>query len=214
MKIIDLTHALTDDISVFNAQEHPTITVAATKERDGFAQKHLSLYSHNGTHMDAPFHVIDDGVTADRMPVTQFFGKAIAIDCRGVDGREIPMEILEKHEDRLSNSDFVLLNTGWDARWKKTSYVEDFPVLTSEAANYLKQFHLKGVGVDAISVDPVESTQIPVHHILLGAEMILIENLTNLHLLGESEFYFSAFPLKIAAADGSPVRAVAIFMGS
>jgi kynurenine formamidase len=210
MKITDLTHTITDDISVFSATEHPKITVAAEKEKDGYSQKHISIYSHNGTHMDAPFHILKDGVTADEMPVESFFGKACVADFSGISAREISLEAIKTKEKEMKESDFLLIHTGWDKKWKTDDYSDGFPVLSVEAANYLTNFNLKGVGVDAISVDTIDSAEMPVHHALLGAGMILIENLTNLSELPESGVYFSAFPLKIKEADGSPIRAVAI----
>lgn len=113
-------------------------------------------------------------------------------------------------EARIKDSDFLLIHTGWDKKWKTDDYSGSFPVLSVAAANYLTSLNLKGVGVDAISVDPIDSSEMPVHHALLGAGMILAENLKNLSELPESGFYFSAFPLKIKEADGSPIRAVAI----
>jgi kynurenine formamidase len=68
---------------------------------------------------------------------------------------------------------------------------------------------LKGVGFDAISPDPVDSTDLPVHRVLMNAEMVLIENLNGLERLPSSRFMFSCFPLAFTDADGSPVRAVA-----
>ena len=70
-------------------------------------------------------------------------------------------------------------------------------------------FQLKGIGFDAISADEDESRDFPIHNTLLGQEIIIVENLTNLSALPETPFEFSCFPLKIEEADGSPVRAVA-----
>lgn len=120
------------------------------------------------------------------------------------------IDALKAMEARIKDSDFLLIHTGWDKKWKTDDYSGSFPVLSVAAANYLTSLNLKGVGVDAISVDPIDSSEMPVHHALLGAGMILAENLKNLSELPESGFYFSAFPLKIKEADGSPIRAVAI----
>ncbi len=210
MKITDLTHTITDDISVFSATEHPKITVAAEKETDGYSQKHISIYSHNGTHMDAPFHILKNGLTADDMPLEAFFGKGCVVDFSEGTEKEISLEAIKSKEKEIRASDFLLIHTGWDKKWKTDDYTVGFPVLSVEAANYLTNFNLKGVGVDAISVDTIDSSEMTVHHALLGAGMILVENLTNLSALPQSGFYFSSLPLKIKEADGSPIRAVAI----
>jgi kynurenine formamidase len=83
-------------------------------------------------------------------------------------------------------------------------------VLHRDAALYLTSFNLKGIGSDTISFDPVDSVELPVHHILLLKGLILIENLVNLTSLPKHNFAFSCFPLKIKNGDGSPVRAVGI----
>jgi arylformamidase len=64
--------------------------------------------------------------------------------------------------------------------------------------------------MDTISADPVGSADLPNHHILLGAGMVIVENLTNLSAVPDGPFLFSCFPLNIKDADGSPVRAVAM----
>ncbi len=82
-------------------------------------------------------------------------------------------------------------------------------MLSPEAAQWLVDADIKGVGIDMISVDEVDSTDFAIHNILLGADLVIIENLTNLEALPDSEFSFYCFPLRIEHADGSPVRAVA-----
>ena len=73
----------------------------------------------------------------------------------------------------------------------------------------MSEFARKGIGIDAISIDPIDSRDLPVHKLLLGAGLIVVENLTGLEVLPQS-FDFMALPLKIAEADGSPVRAAAL----
>ena len=85
-----------------------------------------------------------------------------------------------------------------------------------EAAKWLTKFNLKGIGFDSFSVDKiisahvVTSENLPNHHILLGKEILLIENLTNLDKLPEGAFAFQCVPLKIENADGSPIRPIAM----
>ena len=105
---------------------------------------------------------------------------------------------------------FALLHTGWARYWGTNDYFGRYPVLSPEAAGWLAGFGLKGYGVDAISADEIDSAALPVHRALLGRGMLIIENLDRLDPLLEREFTFSCLPLKIADADGSPIRAVAI----
>ena len=82
--------------------------------------------------------------------------------------------------------------------------------MSEHAADWICGFSLKGLGVDAISVDPPEIPVLPVHRRLLEQQMVLVENLTRLQDLPQSGFTFFALPLPIQDGDGSPVRAVAM----
>lgn len=209
MPVLDLTHTLHENMPVYPGTEQPRLTVGTTIEQDGFAEKLLTMYSHTGTHMDAPAHLIAGGTGLDGYPVTQFMGPAMVIDARGVG--EVSPAMLMAHAERIRQADFVLLHTGWASLWGQPGYFEGFPVLTVEAAQWLAGQGLKGFGVDAISVDPVATTAYPVHMALLGAGMVLIENLKGLELLPQEAFALTCLPLKLQDADGSPVRAVAVW---
>lgn len=209
MKIIDLSHIINNDITVFNDAEKPEITISSTHNKDGYAQKKLCMYSHNSTHVDAPFHIIPGAATLDELSPDTFYGKAVIADCRNT-GEKIEISHLEKYSERLNDADFIILHTGWYKKWNTPEYKRNFPVLTEEAAEWLMKFNLKGIGLDTISIDSIESTDLPVHRIILGNELIIIENLTNLESLPEEDFTFSCFPLRIVDADGSPTRAIGI----
>ncbi|MCK7481182.1 MAG: hypothetical protein M0C28_31290 [Candidatus Moduliflexus flocculans] len=82
--------------------------------------------------------------------------------------------------------------------------------MTKKSADYLATLDIKGIGVDCISADPVGDEKMTNHKVLMNSEIVIIENLCNLELLGERPFIFYCFPLKIESADGSPIRAVGI----
>lgn len=207
MPILDLTHTIHEAMPVYPGTEQPRLSVGTTIDRDGFAEKLLTMFSHTGTHMDAPAHLLAGGRGLDGYPVDQFLGPAVVVDARGT--REVPLSMLLPHAPRIRQAEFVLLLTGWAAVWGRPEYFDGFPVLTVEAAQWLAGQGLKGVGVDAISVDPVGTQDYPVHKVLLGAGLVLIENLTGLDQLPQEPFAFTCLPLKLRDADGSPVRAVA-----
>ena len=77
MNILDLTYVISPDMPVYPGTEGPTLSPANTYEKDGFKETLLSMYSHTGTHMDAPAHMLEDGVTLDALPASQFIGKAL-----------------------------------------------------------------------------------------------------------------------------------------
>ena len=87
----------------------------------------------------------------------------------------------------------------------------DYPVLSNGACKWLASFDLKGIGVDTISVDVMDSKKMENHQTILKKEMLIIENLTNLNRLTRDKFLFTCFPIKFQNSDGSPIRAIAIY---
>ncbi len=208
MKITDLSHLINEDIMVYPGTERP---VLQDIDIDGYQEIRITMFTHTATHIDAPYHILKHGRTLDELPIDKFIGPGIVIDCKALAGKEITVDFLKKYENEIADAEFLLLNAGWSLKWKTEAYFDDFPVLSLDAAKWLTNFKLKGIGLDSISLDPVHSIDLPNHHIVLDKEIIIIENLTNLDSLPASGFMFQCLPLKIEHADGSPVRAVAVF---
>lgn len=208
MKIIDLTHPLSPDMPVYPGTEHPVFAAAGAIETHGFAEKKITFHSHNGTHIDAPAHMIEGGKTLDQLPVDHFFGKALVIHAVDRSHKMIGIETLKPYAENIRTVDFLLLHTGWSRHWGSGQYFSDYPVLSEDAAKWLVNFQLKGLGSDTISADSADAEEFRNHKTLLGKGMIIIENLTNLEDLSQDPVGFSCLPLKIVDADGSPVRAV------
>ncbi len=206
MKAVDLTYTVEEGMPVYPGTEPPKIIDATTVAVEGFAEKLLTLFSHTGTHMDAPAHMLKDGSCLDDMDVATFMGKAVLVD---VNDRIVDVEDLIPFKSALDEGDYLILRTGWSRFWGTDDYFGPFPVLSEGAAKWVSERKLKGIGVDAISVDPVDSTTLPNHLILLGAGMVIVENLTNLEKLPQS-FTLLCLPLKIGHADGAPIRAVGL----
>ena len=213
MKTIDLSHTIKNNMPVFPGTEAPNIEDVFTHETHGFWEHKLTLFSHVGTHIDAPAHMIEGAPTLDEMDTDRFMGPGVCIDCthRNSDDPQITIDDLLRCESEISESDFVILNTGWYKNWDKDKYFTHYPALTPEAARWLVDFDLKGVGVDVISIDSAEISGFEVHNILLEQNIIAIENLNALHQLPDDGFIFSCLPLKYEQADGSPVRAIALY---
>lgn len=208
--IIDLTHTIEPEMPVYPGTPSPSMEAACTVERDGYRETMLHMVSHTGTHMDAPCHLLPGGETLDAMSPDRFCGNAAVVDVSHLGERGIiTAELLRTREEDLRSVEFVLFYTGWEQKWGKPDYFSAFPVMDEEAARFLVSCGLKGVGTDAISVDPVEAGHLPVHRVLLGAGMVIVENLRLQKLAGERRVRFYALPLKYRNADGAPVRAVA-----
>jgi arylformamidase len=208
--IIDLTHLLHSSVPVYPGTERPSINQIYTIREHGYAETKLNLLSHHGTHMDAPAHMILNGKTLDQFEPGQFYGKALCIDCTNAKNAVIDLLLIQLYESKIKMVDFVLLKTAWSDKWGTEDYFERFPVLSKEACTWLGKFNLKGIGLDTISLDAIDTSDFANHQIILGKGMVIIENLTNLNFLGNEIFTFSSFPLKYINADGAPVRAVAI----
>jgi arylformamidase len=207
--IIDLTHVINESMPVFPGTPQPRLITEYTVAINGFMETRLDLLSHTGTHMDAPAHMLAQGLTLDRMPVSTFCGNAVCIDVSGVYDQIELGDLLQTGID-FTHVDFIVLHTDWSRFWGHPLYFVDFPVLTQEAAHYLVGCGLKGIAADSISFDKHDSVSYSVHHILLNANLVLIENLRNTALLPKDKvFWFAALPLNYIQADGSPVRAIA-----
>ena len=210
MKFVDLTHPISEDMPVYPGTEQPVITTGCSIEETGFLEKKITFFSHTGTHIDAPAHMLKDHNTLNMLPIEHFYGSALMLDFNDFTPSAIGVKELEPYQTTLKDFDFLLLHTGWSQYWGTEKYFTNYPVLSVEAAHWLSNLDLKGFGSDTISADTADSQDFLVHKALLQKNMIIIENLTNLAELPAPQFELSCFPLNIEAADGSPVRAVAV----
>ena len=210
MKVIDLSHTISPDMPVFPGTQPPIFKVPVSIDIDGYLEKKMTLFSHTGTHVDAPAHMIKEAATLDQMAINQFTGNGFIIDVSDFKYLSITKDYLINFQDKFEGNDFVLIHSGWSDYWGNDNYFKDYPVLDQEAANWISQFNIKGIGIDMISVDTIDSTEHINHKILLDKGFIIVENLNNLKYLKNNSFTFYCFPLKITSADGAPTRAVAI----
>ncbi len=210
MKVTDLTHVIYSDMPVFPGTEQPILEKVKTLENEGYREAKISMYSHTGTHIDAPAHMLSQGPCLDDLAVEHYIGKAAILDFSTGGMELIDLASLKPYEEKIKKVEFLIIKTGWSKYWGDKKYFEDFPSLNEEAAKWLSEFNLKGIGVDTASIDAIKSTTFAVHKILLQKNILIIENLTNLDSLGKEHFVLSVLPLKNKNADGSPVRAVSI----
>ena len=209
MQVIDLTHCIHPQMPLFPGSEPPTLLPIGTLQKEGFRETAISMSSHAGTHIDAPAHMLDSGPYLDNLSINHFIGKATVLDVSIHAKPIIDIDSLKSHQKRIETVDFILFKTGWDQFWGKQQYFHNYPYLSQEAASWLASFKLKGVGIDAISIDRTDSIDFLTHKMFLTHQMLIIENLTNLHRIRETFFVLSVLPLKTQKADGSPVRAIA-----
>lgn len=206
--IIDHTHRIHPEIFVYPGTPSPLIEACCSLEKEGFVEHKVWMTTHTGTHVDAPAHLFENGKTLDQYPLEKFMGKTIMISCEGK--QKIERSFLEASRDLLDASEFVLLYTGWQTYWESPEYMAGFPVCTSEAASWLCNFPLKGIGFDTPSADSPHAKEYSNHRLFLAHDILIYENLCNLDGLPNHPFEFCGVPLKLKHTDGAPVRAFSI----
>jgi len=209
MKVYDLTYEVSAETPMYPGIGSPVFNEEFTIEKSGFFERKVTMFTHTGTHIDAPAHILKDGKTLDEYKIEHFFGRAFMADFSKRNISAIEKDNLQKFNNDLENADFFIIKTGWEKYWGKDKFFSGYPVLSFEAAEWLKQFNLKGVGLDTVSVDGSDSVDFSVHKSLLENDTLIIENLANLEMINKNIFNISVFPLNIKDAGGSPIRAVA-----
>jgi len=168
----------------------------------------IAMGMHCGTHMDAPFHFFDNGLTIDQVPLDACVGPALMIDVRNnIASGLIDVAHLKPHEAKIRELRRIVLHTGWTSKWGTPEFFTSHPMFTPEAAQFLIDCGLRLVGADFPSVD---RPPFPIHLLFLGNGIIIVENLTNLTAIKKDVFDFITLPLKFTGRDGSPVRAIAL----
>ena len=190
-----------------------------THESHARSNTKLTLATHIGTHVDAPFHFHADGVTVDNMPLERYMGPALLLDLRQTAQSLTPLSVADLQQaggtaDAVRDK-IVVLFTGWAAAESGgVRFYSQGPYLSNEGAAYLADNGVNAVAVDfPIDKHPAtpQSTihDFPVHRLLLGQGIPLIENLINLDQLAGREFELWALPIKLLDGDGAAARAVA-----
>lgn len=200
MKLIDLSVPITEDMPVYPGDPHVIIKPAGNLQKDGFEDHYLSVGTHAGTHIDAPRHMIENAKGLDAFPLETFTGRGVYIKIKN---NTFDLETIKTAD--IKKDDIVLFHTGMSNVFDKSTYFDDYPALPKEVVEYLIEKEIKLVGVDTCSVDHEEFIA---HKLLLKHDILIIENLTNLKILQDKQFFVYAFPLKLSL-DGSPVRVVA-----
>ncbi len=230
--IVDLTHAIDRD-TIFWPTEKKTFELLAehkgiTERGFFYAANRFCLPEHGGTHIDAPFHFARQGLTVGALPIERMVGPAAVIDVAAKAAAEpdytLSIEDVKGWEaahGKLSPGTIVLLRTGWSSRWPdKRAYLGDdtpgdasdlhFPSYGIDAVRLLIERGVTVIGVDTASIDNGPSKDFLVHRAAGAANVVGIENLTNLDQLPATGAWLVALPMKIAKGTGAPARVIAL----
>lgn len=168
----------------------------------------IDMIANTGTYLDTPFHRFADGddLAALRLEqVCDLPGVVVRIPSAGVRAIDAPVFASVDVRGRA-----VLVHTGWDAHWRTDQYFSGHPFLTRRAAEHLRDAGAALVGIDSLNIDDTDDGTRPVHTVLLGAGIPIVEHLTGLAALPIDGFRFSAVPPKVVGMGTFPVRAHAI----
>lgn len=206
MRLIDLSHPLEHGQQTFPWDPKLSIIAHGTTRTLRYNISQVSMSSHQGTHLDAMYHFLDEGRTLDQMPLDWFYGPAHVLRLPKAAGEPITPADFAPYEALLTEGAKVIYETGWHRRFGEDDFFSAFPTLTQEAAAYLAARKIRLLGMDT----PTPSRDwYEVHHILLGAEVVIVEALANLDAVPDA-FTFIGFPLNFKGRDGSPIRAVGL----
>jgi len=201
--LIDITRTIGLDTLTYPGDDPPLLEQTDSMERGGaWNGTHLHLSAHCGTHLDAPLHFIPHGQCIADLPLSRFRLNAHVIDCG--DSRVIGAELLDSAEIRPGEG--VLFKTT-NALLPRTSYSDGFVALNVEAALRLVDLKAGLAGIDYLSIEAPGDPQYTVHKTLLGAGMLILEDV-DLRNAGPGSYGLYCFPLKLHATEASPVRAV------
>jgi len=203
MRIVDLSHSIDTQTPVYPGDGPVRVTILDDSTTN---LSRIDFSLHTGTHMDAPFHFVTGGETIDRVPLERCLAAAVLIHLCDA-GSEIGRAALEPHRAALAQAEAAVLHTGWSRHWHEPIYFTDHPCITEDGARFLVECGVQLLAVDMPSVD---REPYAAHRVLLGAGVLIVENLTNLEAIGADRFQLAVLPLKLAGRDGSPVRAVAL----
>jgi kynurenine formamidase len=214
--LIDLSHTIEDGLITYKGLPAPIICDFLSREdsRKVYAEGtefqigKIEMVANTGTYIDCPFYRYPDGkdtsevalerfVDIDALTIRADFRNELAVDKSFFEGKEL-------------RGRAVLVHTGWgDAYWNTPQYHENHPFLTEDAADYLKSVGVKLVGIDSLNIDDTRGKSRPVHTILLGAEILIVEHMCHLDAVPDEGYTFSAVPPKFKGVGTFPVRAYA-----
>jgi arylformamidase len=213
MPFLDLSHTIVHGMTTYPGLPGPLICDFLSREASRaryapgveFQIGKIEMVANTGTYVDAPFHRYAGGKDLSQLPLESLAGLE-GLVIRGTGTHAIGPDAFAGRDVR---GRAVLVRTGWDVHWGTPAYLDGNPYLTAEAADYLATAGAALVGIDSLNIDDTRDLARPVHSILLGAEIPIVEHLCQLGPLPEAGFRFSAVPAKVAGFGTWPVRAFA-----
>ena len=214
MKIFDISRTLSVDLPpwpgdvAFGYQVNGRIAEGSSVNVGS-----ISMSLHNGTHADASFHFDDNGWTMEQAKLDTYFGPAVVVDLtprysgatQGGRWPQVRIADLEHAADDVRSAGRLLLKT--DVWRDPKTFPDPIPTVARDVPAWLQSLGVRLLGLDVPSVDEIDAKQLVNHHAIGAAAISIIESL-DFSAVSPGRYNFVALPLKIAGADGSPVRAI------
>ena len=215
-EFVDMTHPLEEGIPHWPTQPGVKFEAGMHYVEDGSYWRGVSLCEHSGTHIDALSHFFKDAEDVDEIPVERLIGRGVNIDVTQTPARGVTsVEDVKKFEEKngeLKAGDIVFFRFGWDKKWKigeeGKAFMEDWPGISKETAEYLLSKKVAAVGTDASALDAI-GTPNPAHKVLLGNGINIIENVNKLDILPPF-FGVIGLPCRFKKGSGSTMRLIAL----
>lgn len=207
MKILDLTLAISDSMRGVEMED------AKRLGTDGWNAKTLHMYSHSGTHMDAPLHFGVSTSGIDEIELEKCIVDAWLVDITPcADKQLITSEALSDIAHRIKPGQGLLIRSDWSYKHNTLEYRDALPRVSEELATWCVARGIVFIGVEPPSVADVNNIEelTKVHQILLKNGIVIVEGLTNLDKINQDMVKVIALPLKVKGGDGAPARVIAI----
>lgn len=214
IQLIDLSHTVEDGLITYKGLPAPIICDYLSREasRKVYAEGtefnigKIEMVSNTGTYLDSPFHRFADGKDLSDLALEQLAQlDVVLIHVPQANGRIIDESWFAGLDVR---GKAVLVHTGWARHWKTDQYFEGHPYLTEAAAQTLKAAGAVLVGIDTYNIDDTNDGRRPVHTVLLGADILIVEHMCNMEAIPDDRpLRFYAVPVKVKAFGTFPVRA-------
>jgi arylformamidase len=211
MKIWDISRALTNDLAEWPGDEPFRFRLSNDMAKGASVNVGaITMSVHNGTHADARFHFDTNGDSIEKAPLNAYVGRATVVDLmqaflQSKEKHLITLEDLRPYAEQIAATSRLLIKTG---RWSdSTIFPNKIPVIAADGPAWLQKNGVRLLGVDLPSMDEIDSKSLQNHHALARAGIAIVESL-DLSDVASGIYNFAALPLKIADADGAPVRAI------
>jgi len=202
MKIHDISVSLSNQMPVYPGDPPLRITREYSVPDAEFNVSYIVTGTHIGTHIDPPFHFIENGYTVDRIPLDHLYGTAEVVDLTQVKAQVTADDL------KGVASDMIVLKTRNSALWESSEFSKDYVSLDESAALWAVENHVKTIGIDYLSIGSFEDGA-GVHRILLGGGVTVVEGL-DLRSIKPGTYTIACLPIKIKDGDGAPARVILI----